>query len=319
MMKGKLMVDGLDAFTEYGIFVERYGYKALIQQPSFKKLTSTEWPEYDGEEVDLTSPVLDTRSLSIQFCITDKNLAEDFFDYLATDGAYHNFYFADLKRTYKLRMTSNGSLSSKIRLGKLSLTFSQDDCEIPNVDLLATSIPKAKQSGYEIDSMEISRFGTYVLNGTDDNIRKAPNVRENLSVSTKNKSGIGYDGKVVFFKAKDVTLNLFIHAPNIDAFWQRWDALFSLLMQPGSRSFYFGGNLSVNDCYYKSNSVSKFDILRNGHVWCEFSVTLAFIATRPIGGVALGTEDGNMLGLESGGALGVEDAANFRKQLNTKI
>ena len=43
-MVGKLFIDGLDAFSEYGIFVEQYGYKALVQMPSFKKLNSTEWP-----------------------------------------------------------------------------------------------------------------------------------------------------------------------------------------------------------------------------------------------------------------------------------
>ena len=57
-MVGKLFIDGLDAFSEYGIFVEQYGYKALVQMPSFKKLSSTEWPEYDGEEVDLSAPLL---------------------------------------------------------------------------------------------------------------------------------------------------------------------------------------------------------------------------------------------------------------------
>ena len=62
-MVGKLFIDGLDAFSEYGIFVEQYGYKALVQMPSFKKLSSTEWPEYDGEEVDLSAP---------QMCIRDR-------------------------------------------------------------------------------------------------------------------------------------------------------------------------------------------------------------------------------------------------------
>lgn len=76
--QGKLLVDGEDAFLEYGIFVEQYGYKALIQMPSFKKLDSTEWPEFDGEEVDLTAPVLDTKTFNIQFCITNVRYAEDF-------------------------------------------------------------------------------------------------------------------------------------------------------------------------------------------------------------------------------------------------
>lgn len=66
-MVGKLFIDGLDAFSEYGIFVEQYGYKALVQMPSFKKLNSTEWPEYDGEETDLSNPILDSKTFSIPF------------------------------------------------------------------------------------------------------------------------------------------------------------------------------------------------------------------------------------------------------------
>ena len=86
-MVGKLFIDGLDAFSEYGIFVEQYGYKALVQMPSFKKLSSTEWPEYDGEEVDLSAPLLDSKTFSIPFCITDILSASDLFEVLS-DGSY---------------------------------------------------------------------------------------------------------------------------------------------------------------------------------------------------------------------------------------
>ena len=37
MMFNKLLIDGKDAYAEYGVFVEQYGYKALVQMPSFKK------------------------------------------------------------------------------------------------------------------------------------------------------------------------------------------------------------------------------------------------------------------------------------------
>lgn len=36
------------------------------------------------------------------------------------------------------------------------------------------------------------------------------------------------------------------------------------------------------ECFYKSCQVTKFDILNNGHVWCEFTLTLTFVADRPI-------------------------------------
>ena len=81
---GKLFVDGQDAMLEYGIFVEKGGYKGVVQMPSFKSLETTEWEEFDGVEVDLLSPVLNTRQFQIQFCITNVRYAEDFFYDLST-------------------------------------------------------------------------------------------------------------------------------------------------------------------------------------------------------------------------------------------
>lgn len=124
-MVGKLFIDGLDAFSEYGIFVEQYGYKALVQMPSFKKLNSTEWPEYDGEETDLSNPILDSKTFSIPFCITDILSASDLFEVLS-DGAYHIFDFAELGKSYKLRLLTNPALSAKIQLGKITLNFADD-------------------------------------------------------------------------------------------------------------------------------------------------------------------------------------------------
>ena len=38
---GKLYIDGRDAMLEYGIFVEKGGYKGVVQMPSFKNVDST--------------------------------------------------------------------------------------------------------------------------------------------------------------------------------------------------------------------------------------------------------------------------------------
>ena len=57
---GKLYIDGRDAMLEYGIFVEKGGYKGVVQMPSFKNVDSTEWLEFDGVEVDLLSSVLNS-------------------------------------------------------------------------------------------------------------------------------------------------------------------------------------------------------------------------------------------------------------------
>ena len=288
---GKLLVDGFDAMVEYGILVEKGGYKQVVQMPSFKNIDLTEWAEFDGVEADLLSPVLNTRQLQIPFCITNIRYAEDFFDDLAT-GAYHTFYFEELKKTYRLRMVSNGSFSSFIKLGKLTLTFADDFPAVPSGSPYQLGKSEIRQAGYEVDGVDFSQFGSYVLKGTDDSIRKAANVRENLKIDVQSVAGISYDDEEVHFKTKDVTLKLLIDAEDIDEFWVRWNALFSILIQPEQRTFYFAVLPAEYDCYYKSNSVSKFEIMRSGRIWCEFTVVLVFTAYRPESSwMLLATED----------------------------
>ena len=299
-MKGNLFIDGTDTFAEYGVFVEQYGYKSLIQMPPFKSIESTEWQEYDGEEYDLSAPVLDNKTFSISFCITDIISASDLFE-LLSDKAYHTFDFRELGKTYKLRLTSNGSLSSMVRLGKLSLSFS-DDFPVPDEEKpYDTGAEDVKQHGYELDGIDFSRFGVYVLNGTDDNILKAPEVRRSLTIDNKAEAGVLYDAEKVFYKSKNVTMKLLIRAFDVTTFWKRWNSLFTALIKPDERSLYIDKTVEEFDCFYKSNSVSKFDILRNGRVWCEFSVTLTFTNARPTGNHALlATEDDALVITEDG-------------------
>lgn len=299
-MKGKLFIDGNDAFTEYGVFVERYGYKALIQAPPFKSVDSTEWDEYDGAEYDLSEPVLDSKTFAISFCITDITSASDMFE-LLSDKAYHTFDFRELGKTFKLRLTSNGSLSSKVKLGKISLSFSDDFPTPDAADPYPVGAKDVRQSGYEIDDIDFSRFGVYILNGTDDNILRAPDVRQNLTIDNKGEAGVTYDDEIVMYRPKDVVVKMLIRASDVSTFWHRWNSLFTALIKPETRCLYIDKTVEEFDCFYKKCSVSKFDILRNGRVWCEFSVTLTFTNSRPTGNYALlVTEDDELVMTEDG-------------------
>ena len=69
-------------------------------------------------------------------------------------------------------------------------------------------------------------------------------------------------------------------------------ALFTALLKPELRKLYNDNSLEEYNCYYKSNAVTRFDIRRNGRVWCEFTVTLTFPDSRPDGNYCvLATED----------------------------
>lgn len=311
-MVGKLFIDGKDAFSEYGVFVEQYGYKALIQMPGFKNVTTTEWEEYDGEEADLMNPLLDSKTFGIQFCITDAVGAGDLYE-LISDKAYHIFEFKELARSYKLRLVSNPSYSTFIKAGKFTLNFSDDfppvvpsdetDTEaLDEYNMLLNESPLSsapsgfKQKGYTLDDVDFSLFGVYLTEGTVDNLHKAPEVRSNLKTDSKSIAGMKYDDVNVNYRAKDTVLNLFILADNIGDFWKRWNALFTILLQPEQRSIYMEDTLEDYECYYKSNSVTKFDILPNGKIWCEFTVTMRLTNTRPTGNyLVLATEDGELV------------------------
>ncbi|MBO4550225.1 MAG: ATP-binding cassette domain-containing protein [Bacteroidaceae bacterium] len=143
-----------------------------------------------------------------------------------------------------------------------------------------------------MDGVDFSQFGSYMLKGSDDSIRKAANIREALKIDVKSVSGISYDDEEVHFKSKDVTLKLLIDADNITEFWRRYNSLFAILMQSESRILYFANLPAEYDCYYKNMSVSKFEILKGGRIWCEFSVVLVFTAYRPESSwMLLATED----------------------------
>lgn len=311
-MVGKLIIDGKDAFGEYGVFVEQYGYGGLIQMPPFKNITTTEWEEYDGEEPDLMNPLLGSKTFGIKFCITDAVGAGDLYE-LISDKSYHIFEFVELKRKYKLRLVSNPAYSSFIKIGTFTLNFSDDfppvvpteDTDLSLLDeynMLLQETPLAtppngfKQKGYALDDVDFSLFGVYLIKGTIESLHKAPEVRSNLKTDSKSKSGVEYDDENVNYRAKDTVIKMLIHADGIDDFWKRWNALFTVLLQPEQRSIYMEDTLEDYECYYKNNSVSKFDILPNGKIWCEFTVTMRMTNTRPTGNyLVLATEDGELV------------------------
>lgn len=289
--RNKLIVDSRDAYDEYGIFIAQGGYKGVIQKPVFKKLTTTEWAEFDGIEVDLITPVLDSRQFQIQFNVTNVRYAEDFFEDMS-DGAYHTFQFVEIGKSYNLRMVQCGSFSELVKMGKMTLTFADDFPTVPTGTPYNIGQSEVFRSGFEIDGVDMSQFGSWVLKGSDESIRKMANVREALKIDVKSVAGLQYDGENVRFKAKDVTLKLLIKASSVREFWKRYDALYAILMSPETRYFYYAELGAEYECYYKNNSVLRFEILGGGRVWCEFSVVLTFTNYHPVSSwMLLATED----------------------------
>ena len=69
-MKGQLLIDGIDAYTTLGISVIKGSYNNLVAFPPMKEPDKNDWPEEDGQEFDLSNPVLDAGDVNIELELT---------------------------------------------------------------------------------------------------------------------------------------------------------------------------------------------------------------------------------------------------------
>ncbi len=241
-MTGDLLIDDIDVYTSFGVFIVDGGYKDIVQFAELKETESNDWPEEDGIEVDLSAPVLKARDVKIDFACNDNDYIGAFMA-LLQDGSAHEFQFVEIDKTYTLRLDSQSSKSSLRNLEKFSLKFIEDmpfnDYEeyIEPVDIGTPT------QGYEIDSIDLSAYGLRVLQGTKDNVLKSAEVKENLLIESDYSKGQEYDNEVLYFKEKDTEIKLLLHC-SLSNFWTNYEALLYNLTTAGEHSFYVDYNTS---------------------------------------------------------------------------
>jgi hypothetical protein len=296
-MTGNFYIDGQDAYSLYKVFVTG-GYKDLVAFPSLKSVESNNWAEEDGEEFDLSVPVIDTRELSIGFAFHGKNSRFGAFIEQLSDRAYHDFIFNEIGKTYRLRMVSQPDMSQISTLGIFTLRFS-DDFPLPDYDYITPQSNIVPQQYYELDGRDLSEYGVYVLRGSETEILKSPAVKKNLLQNIKTQSVAIYDGEYVFFQTKEVKLNCLMRATDLQKFWRNYNALLYALSRPEERLLYVDTTGYEYPCYYKSCSVSKFS--PQGKIWFEFSLVFVFTSFRVEGEeFLLASEDDKLIITEDG-------------------
>lgn len=294
-MTGTLYINGKDAYNNYGVYLSHNSFNDLITLPAFKDLTTNDWQEEDGEEVDLSNPVLSARSVQLSFNISDATKLDTFLAYL-TEQPYRTFYFPILRRTYKLRLVAMASFQRCAELGIFSLKFSDDfpPVVVPSTYTRAEITALKKQydsavqyleqspstsllvpsSGLSLDGVDLARFGIYALKGIDNALGKAPEVKEALIRSSKQVAGQTYDkGGAVHFKALDLSLPLLMHPATIDAFWTQWTGLLTLLLAPELHTITYEPDGKKLTGYYKGAKVSSFDPHDPRGPWLQFQLT----------------------------------------------
>lgn len=289
-MKGQLLIDRADAYTNYGVIVTKGSYDNLVSFPAMKEPDKNDWPEEDGQEFDLTSPALDTVEVNIEFAYIGSLGIGGLIDILS-DLSYHEFYFPLIGRTYNLRLSSQSSYVINLGLEVAKFTFTNDFPHEANYEYQEPTNELPMPMGYEIDDKDLSDYGVVILKGSNSEILKIPSVKKNLLQNFKRQNGAIYDGKVVKFQTKEVSLKCLMRANTIENFWRNRDALLHDLTKlsakvddegyeysDAERIFYCDEWSESYPCYYKSCQTNDF-MLNNG-VWWEFTLKLVFTSFR---------------------------------------
>ncbi len=291
MMRGQLYVDGNDVYADYGIYVVAGGWCELVAMPPLKDVDSNDWHEMDGEEADLSNPVLDTRNVTINFAVANggDDAFIEFID-LLSDGAYHEFNCACFNRTYTLRLVSQPNMDYAKILGLFSLKFA-DDFPLPNYTYQAPQTTFPTFEDYLLDNAPFTDYGVRILDGTLSSVMTYPEVKENMLRNINSVEGVIYDPLNVTFKSKDVKLYCLMRASTIDELWRNYDALLYDLTKPDEREITVDALDQDFPCYYKQCSVSEFNF--DGKIWMKFTLTMHFTRDVRLNGTqyVLATED----------------------------
>jgi hypothetical protein len=270
-MKGRLYIDGRDAYAEFGVYVIQGGWNELIAYPPLKPVESNDWQEEDGIEADLSSPVLNTRevSLRIAFGGLDNRLLELL--ELLSNGAYHMFDCRHIGRMYKLRLVSMPNLTIAERIGTVTLKLA-DDFPLDNYVYNAPSCAVAPNADYTLDGRKFTDYGVRVLQGALEEVVKTPSVKDNLLRNINTQQGAWYDGKAVVYKAKDIKISCLMRATTLTELWRNYDALLYDLIRPSERVLGVEELGAEYPFHYKSCQVVEFYPMDK--IWLKFTLTI---------------------------------------------
>ncbi len=277
-MTGSLYIDGIDIFSQYKVAINEGGYNGLISAADLKGIEYIDWPEENGIEADLSNPVLDKKEFDIVFGNVNNTLTEDFLAFLS-NVPYHDFDLRSIGCKRKLRLISQPNKETILYAESFSLRFA-DDFPLKNYNYLSPIRTTVVQSGYNIDNKPLSDYGVMILDGSDDEIMKIPDVKKNLTQDYMSSSGVLYDNFWVKYQHKDVALKCLLVAPNLVIFWRNYNALIYDLIRPSERHLYVEGFNDIFPCFYKSCRVNNFSLI-GAQVWCDFTLTLTFLNFRP--------------------------------------
>lgn len=293
-MKGRFYIDGIDVFNTYSILIAYGGCKGLLTYPAGKEPDANDWAEENGLEVDLSEGVkLKAKEFDIDFITANKNADIDGFLQLIADGIDHDFMFVDFAEHRILRLIS-GRRYEGITLNTrgFTLRFSEDN-PFANYSYIEPTHGSYPNQKFMIDNINIANYGMAVTVGTEGELLKMTEKKQNFAIDIKNRSGVIYDQHPSMDKHRDARINLLLTANSAVEFTRNHNALLHNLIKPGERSLYFSDLNASFPFYYKDCGVNQFYL--DDRYWLDFYIIICLYQYSYSGNVYLGTTQDSLV------------------------
>lgn len=292
-LEGLLLIDNQDAYTAYKAVVVEGGHTGLLQWPSLKGVETNDWHEYDGLEAELSNPILDSKEFPVDFYIFGEG--QDGLDnlYALVDalrhGSFHTFNFAMVGKTVKLRVVSFGEPELNPGGLRISITFA-DDFPLSGYEYLepASTVPSFED--YLFGEVPFTDYGIRIIEGSLKGAINMADVKQNLCRKISTVPGAIYDDpgeeevepgepepdRLVKLSFRELNLNCYLTAANLEEFWRNYNALLYDLTTPGEKVITSQNSGKDISCYYQSSEVESIFIDQD-KITLKFSIKLKVV------------------------------------------
>lgn len=236
-MTGQCYIDGRDIYSDFGVIITDGGYDDFFKLPGMVEPDKNDWAEHDGIEVDLSTPLLQSREISVSFASISSVQWQLFIEFLTMPGI-RTVSIPYLGRTWTLRYDSMTELGMYNGADLFAIKFIEDNPTIPTATVPVGTVPF--ESVLELDGMSLDKYGIIVEDGLDD-FDKTPPLKRNLTRTSSLINGQIYDAGTAVFAEKEITLQCTMISTSMAGLWTQLDALFAALVQPGERTISRGG------------------------------------------------------------------------------
>lgn len=289
---------------DLGVVLAPDSLKSLLQWSPLKSVAYNDWAEEDYIEPDLESPVLDKRTVTLNFHAQGLDGYEQFMEFL-TVNSLTTWNFTDLGVTLNLRVENNNVKSVTRKWQSFSVVFVDDAPYAPNFTLHEKT--NLGGGGFTIDDYDFADFGVWILAGTLDKIRPIGKVKERLIINEQTQQGAVYDYQAEpTFQNNDITIKCLIRAETAAECINNYFALLKYLIRPNSRYIYVSSTTENITCYYKSSTCNAVAQFATGLFGIAFDINFVVINREVLfvlssdreDNVALTDEDGKYIVLE---------------------